>query len=305
MLTYATTLTNDSIYPDASQRVHQTRWAAQHLEIKPSSLIHGGIGVFAKTTLLPNTRLGYYAGTPTHYTPSTEHLIQDYVFEDSGKINGQSFKLKINAAPYINEPFCYIPRINEYIWDHTKNNCRFLNNQGGILITTKIITAGSELFLNYGHFNWASYIRILISHSLTCLRNIIQHLECPWHNELNAISTELDNFDLLSLPDHLSSEALSLFLYISGRSIGRKYCNTPFQRWFYKILKLPEFRQLTQFRKAFHPARPSSEAAVIQAYQSRTLPNPLFHNTTSLGRLQVFKSQLQILSAHAESKRHR
>lgn len=252
-LTYAHRAKIGDIFPDSPQRLHQALWQDKYLEIRPSSAPNGGFGLFTKVQLLPNTRLGYYAGILTSYHPSSESCVRDYIFSDSGSFNGLQFSLTIDAEPLLDETYNHIARINEYIWKKQKNNCAFLNRQAGLLTTSKLIAAGSELYIDYGEYNWTSYIRVLVKHTLLCLQNLLTRMDLPWQPELNQICSELYSYDLMSSRDTLSSESRLLLGHIENVPRGRFTRHSHFQHWLYKTINLPSFKLYTQFRKAFHP----------------------------------------------------
>jgi len=152
------TLPDGSLYPPRSIRTRQTRWAAEHLEARPSRFAGGGLGLFAKSPLPENTLLGFYGGTITSTLPADT----SYALELSRP--KPFYKKNVDAKAHL-KTHGYLGLINEYIWTldvydpHSAQNCKFALDGTGAVYTTCDIQVGTELTIYLGSgYNWASLI---------------------------------------------------------------------------------------------------------------------------------------------------
>ncbi len=203
LYTTLSTLPDGSLYPPKSIRSRQTRWAAEHLEKKPSRFAGGGFGLFAKSPLPENTLLGFYGGKITNALPADT----SYALELSRP--KPFYKKNVDAKDYLNE-HGYLGLINEYIWTldsydpHSVQNCKFALDGTGAVYTTCEIQVGTELTIYLGSdYNWSSLIKATLNdylihhghqpltsaeitttttpHVLAALYTITADKSSPWH----------------------------------------------------------------------------------------------------------------------------
>ena len=143
-------------YPPRHIQRTQQRWARRHLEARPSTFANGGFGLFALTDLPEGTILGVYGGQlHTHSPAYTDYALQ--LTSPSPQYNKY-----VDASSTLTS-YGYLGFINEYIWTHdtydpmSTQNCRFLTNGTGIVVTTTDISADTELTIYLGpSYDWSN-----------------------------------------------------------------------------------------------------------------------------------------------------
>ena len=128
------------------------------LEIKPSTIVNAGIGLFAKADLPAGIIVAEYRGTI--FLKETKSKTVSFS-DKSINLNEDCFILGDNcAACYIND----IVNLEEskkgkklILHSDKKYNCRFSKSHHKLfVITTDEIKEGDELFIGYGEQYWLS-----------------------------------------------------------------------------------------------------------------------------------------------------
>jgi len=140
-------------------KVHRSEFASTLVEIRSSKISGAGLGVFAKTFIQTNTKLGEYKGkliTEEEYDKLGDHRCE-YIFEIERRKNNKvkrfyvdaRFKKHSNWTRYVNGA-------------KSKEQQEFVNigsyQYGGKLFyrTNKDVHEGEELLVDYGSDYWSS-----------------------------------------------------------------------------------------------------------------------------------------------------
>lgn len=124
------------------------------IEIKPSFIEGAGLGLFAKKDIPKGTVIDAYYGKRIDFKEYMSIPVSDYRACYIMTINDNEFieaGEKKNFVSYVNDA-CGLTRIKGI-----RNNCKFDLDQSGkemLLLSTKNIKAGSELFCPYGKSYW-------------------------------------------------------------------------------------------------------------------------------------------------------
>jgi hypothetical protein len=126
----------------------------KHLEVKPSRIIEGGLGLFTKVSINKGDPIIIYGGQITDPTGT-------YSIPYGLQIGFPSNHFCVDANPKLpllqkhTTKLTLAGRMNEYIWDKNKNNVHGLSN--GLMVASNNIQANSELFLDYGEeYDWTA-----------------------------------------------------------------------------------------------------------------------------------------------------
>ena len=112
------------------------------LEIRTSTILGAGRGVFTNDTIEPNQFIDQYMGEEMRYLCCGAYFV---AFRDRpGGIDAQSF------------PRCYMAMINDAYGSPYLNNCRLVEDATGQIDVWSInrIHPGEELFMSYGNEYW-------------------------------------------------------------------------------------------------------------------------------------------------------
>tara|TARA_Y100000389_G_C17385056_1_gene476551 strand:+ start:320 stop:748 length:429 start_codon:yes stop_codon:yes gene_type:complete len=113
--------------------------------IKPSSIKHGGLGVFINENISGFVHLGNYTGEVKHDSimPS---LYGSYALD----LKSENY---IDASDY---PRSVLAMINDARFSEYENNCEFIIfSDRAEVWSTKEISIGEELFVSYGKDYWS------------------------------------------------------------------------------------------------------------------------------------------------------
>jgi hypothetical protein len=123
--------------------------------MRNSTIPLAGKGLFARKPFAQGQLVGVYGGVRGNRTNKN-----GYIFEDGWGT--------IDAAP-VSEEFPdqrSMGRINDWYWDLDKANVEFSRHCQGLVVATKKISCGDELFMSYGPTYWddkkVDYLRLLL-----------------------------------------------------------------------------------------------------------------------------------------------
>jgi hypothetical protein len=126
----------------------------KHLEVKQSQIMDGGYGLFTKVLIQKGDPIIIYGGRIADPTGT-------YSIPYGLQLGFPHNSFCVDASPHaqqnkdLKSKLLLAGRMNEYIWDASKNNVKGLHN--GLIVAQVNIQANSELFLDYGEdYDWTS-----------------------------------------------------------------------------------------------------------------------------------------------------
>lgn len=129
-------------YPYPLPKVEYVYNSAYSLEVKPSRITNGGLGVFTMEEIPANVALGEYCGEKRHKSEPTDG----------------SYSLSLESDYYIDAfeyPRCVLAMINDSRFSEYGYNCAFeVGTERAEVWSTKAIACGEELYLDYGDDYW-------------------------------------------------------------------------------------------------------------------------------------------------------
>ena len=280
-LTYSTThpRQKSTFYPTnpflASRSIALTN---SILEVKTSTLLGANDGAFTRKRLpRSNTQtfLGFYTGNQfsldghvPHTDPSQPYTYCLQLTPTTMAVNGYDCQM----SPTVNNRLFGLSKLNEYIWDPSKNHIRIANH--GMLYLqahTSPIPKGTELFVCLGlhsycwdHYKHTLYLRLRAATTLladmqgqsawsSCLTSL-RDLSPTTLNDYRHGSPSLES-TLLALVDCYSEPRSTASVHITPRMT--------LLSWLQQLSFHQEFSNHHVFRKADHPQRPMYHVTLL------------------------------------------
>ena len=134
---------NSTCYPSPALRVSLHK-LLQRTTQRPTQICPGN-GLFATTRILCGQVVGVYGD---------KNSDKESGRTKSGYEMGIDKGVIIGKIPDASDPWSKFGNINDYIWNKDKCNCKLL--PGGIIVATRHIEEGEELYMSYGdYYDWS------------------------------------------------------------------------------------------------------------------------------------------------------